>query len=442
MLCVCVLFVIQIQEDALHANEALKGSKEQVAHLTVELESRDKMLASERKRGAQWEDIAAQHAEEVKLLEKTKQVREHELHDMRSVIPKREGEVARAKKSLSEMNKVLESEAEQRKLKEEKAKQMKTKQVWLEGRLKKESERNDRLQKGLAKVAQQLNTLVVAQSRPEARKILDVRAWVEELSRLHEFVAPLIHTNNTLDDQELDLAKQQQETHNKQLRYLENNVQSMKKRIEGKQVEGKSAALRLRQENLELLETVADLRRSLAKKAADVKCLKQEAVKLRGFPNVSSSGYAVVDHSLSATHSFENDPLRWKKNEPASAHWPKPRDKKDLAVSSSMVPSNLARDSSLSQLSSSLRQNEVISALDREDNLQRQLVDERELSTQLVIALEKELEKHLGSSAGQKVAEEARKFASRSVDFDQTSSSSGSITSLPKLSKYKVSGSR
>ena len=89
----------------------------------------------------------------------------------------------------------------------------------------------------------------------------------------------------------------------------------------------------------------------MAKKAADVKSLKKEAVKLRGFPDVSSTGYAVVDESMTMTKSLENDPLRWKKNQPPSAHWPKPRDKRDLAVSSTMVPSNLARNSGLSQVS-------------------------------------------------------------------------------------------
>jgi DNA repair exonuclease SbcCD ATPase subunit len=147
-------------------------------------------------------------------------VREHELHSMREIIPKREGEVARAKKTLSEMNKVLEEEAEQRKIREEKTKKMKDKQLWLEERLRKENEKNDRLQRGLARVAQQLNTLVMAQARPEARKILDINAWVEELGRLHDLVAPLINVNNTLDDQELDLAKLQQDTHNKQVIYL------------------------------------------------------------------------------------------------------------------------------------------------------------------------------------------------------------------------------
>lgn len=204
-------------EEALHAKQALKGSQEEIVKLKLELEQRDDMLRTERQRGGQWESIAAQHAEEVKLLEKTKRVREHELHDIRSIIPKREGEVARAKKTLSEMNKVLEAEAEQRKIREDNTNKMKTKKIWLEGTLKKEMERNDKLQRGLARVAQQLNTLVCAQARPEARKTLDVKAWVEELSRLHELVAPLIATNNTLDDKDLDLAKQQQDTHDKQV---------------------------------------------------------------------------------------------------------------------------------------------------------------------------------------------------------------------------------
>jgi regulator of replication initiation timing len=64
----------QTYEDALHVKEALKGSKEEIVKLKLELDKRDVMLKEERSRGAQWEDIAAQHAEEVKLLEKTKQV--------------------------------------------------------------------------------------------------------------------------------------------------------------------------------------------------------------------------------------------------------------------------------------------------------------------------------------------------------------------------------
>jgi hypothetical protein len=44
------------------------------------------------------------------------------------------------------------------------------------------------------------------------------------------------------------------------LKYMEKSVMHMRKKIESKHVEGKATAARLREENLELLETVIQRR--------------------------------------------------------------------------------------------------------------------------------------------------------------------------------------
>jgi hypothetical protein len=166
------------------------------------------------------------------------------------------------------------------------------------------------------------------------------------------------------------------------------------------------------------------LKRTVTKKSANVKLLKTEAVKLKGIQNVSSSGYGGI-----TSKSLEADPLQWRKTSDISQHWPKPRSKSDLAVSSTMVPSNLARASGLHQLSSSLKQIEDMSALEREDQLQAQLLQERASAQQLVVALEGELERHLGAPKGRVAAEVARKLAASSSH--QVNSNSNSSTTSP-----------
>jgi hypothetical protein len=173
---------------------------------------------------------------------------------------------------------------------------------------------------------------------------------------------------------------------------------------------------------------VAELKRTVTKKSADVKLLKTEAVKLKGIQNVSSSGYG----GGITSKSLEVDPLQWRKTSDISQHWPKPRSKSDLAVSSTMVPSNLARASGLHQLSSSLKQIEDMSALEREDQLQAQLLQERASAQQLVVALEGELERHLGAPKGRVAAEVARKLAASSSHQVNSNSSTTSPTKRPR----------